>query len=495
MKKIYLGLMAASAVLVACDPIVDGKDWSGETMSESVLSDGIVLKQYDLTAEGEYVESADGNFIEFATNPGKVVDIYYLNADGAEMSLSRGKASGMFELSPSRGSDPVQTVYFRTYEFDGSSVTASKQVTVKVATELAKEMAIICSNAGTKTWMWDLSRPQVWGNFGYTPGTGEDFANSGSGIWWGVATPEELTGQLQHSDTGVATGEESSDATMIFTETGIVKCFDANGNEIRKGSFSIVDYSDENKHVVNDQPWSVGTLHTTPGAILFPFKINGGGTTPTDFDIIRLTADQLVLTYADAGTSSWAEATFWYFTSSSDGEGVVAGYDKTGENWGWDVNAPGGEVWGNMGYTGSTGVDWTTTTDGKWWGVKSEDDFMGQMNHSAAGKATGEESFDAYMTFTPDGQSTVYTADGTALRSGSWSIDYSTASSWKIGNFNLTNGAILWPYEINSGGNIPTTFDLVHLSKEQMVLVYPDGGDFGALGNWGEASFWRFMKK
>jgi hypothetical protein len=28
-----------------------------------------------------------------------------------------------------------------------------------------------------------------------------------------------------------------------------------------------------------------------------------------------------------------------------------------------------------------------------------------------------------------------------------------------------------------------------------MTLVYPDGGDFGSLGSWGEATFWQFKAK
>jgi hypothetical protein len=39
--------------------------------------------------------------------------------------------------------------------------------------------------------------------------------------------------------------------------------------------------------------------------------INGGGTKPTDFDILKLTDNQLVLVYGGNGT--WGEATYWRF--------------------------------------------------------------------------------------------------------------------------------------------------------------------------------------
>ncbi|MBQ0022487.1 MAG: hypothetical protein KBT29_04525 [Prevotellaceae bacterium] len=72
--------------------------------------------------------------------------------------------------------------------------------------------------------------------------------------------------------------------------------------------------------------------------------------------------------------------------------------------------------------------------------------------------------------------------------------DLTTANDWKMGDLYTDAGAILWPYEINSNGNMPTKFDLVYLSPSKMALVYPDGGAFDALGGWGEASFWRFKK-
>ena len=42
---------------------------------------------------------------------------------------------------------------------------------------------------------------------------------------------------------------------------------------------------------------------------------------------------------------------------------------------------------------------------------------------------------------------------------------------------------------------MPTTFEMVYVSGNKMCLVYPDGGDFGGLGNWGEATYWHFKAK
>ena len=40
-----------------------------------------------------------------------------------------------------------------------------------------------------------------------------------------------------------------------------------------------------------------------------------------------------------------------------------------------------------------------------------------------------------------------------------------------------------------------TLFDVVYLTASKMTLVYPDGGAFDGLGNWGEATYWHFKAK
>ena len=93
---------------------------------------------------------------------------------------------------------------------------------------------------------------------------------------------------------------------------------------------------------------------------------------------------------------------------------------------------------------------------------------------------------------TPDGTITRHAGDGSVINSGSFEIDESGKSEWKVGDLKTTAGTILWPYEINSGGNMPTWFEIVYLSGDKMCLVYPDGGSQGA---WGEATFWHFKAK
>ena len=170
------------------------------------------------------------------------------------------------------------------------------------------------TNFDTKDWTWDTEFREdgaVWGNLGYAAG-----ADWTCGIWWG-STPEGLTGQLQHSDTGVATGEESADAKMTFNwKSGKVTCYAADGSEIRSGNYSVTWLGGEPVQPSIDGSqanWAYGTLTTDPGSILFPFQINGGGYKPTDFEIMQLDADHIKLIYAPEGTGSWSEATWWAF--------------------------------------------------------------------------------------------------------------------------------------------------------------------------------------
>ena len=85
-----------------------------------------------------------------------------------------------------------------------------------------------------------------------------------------------------------------------------------------------------------------------------------------------------------------------------------------------------------------------------------------------------------------------YDANGTEIRSGSYEIDLSTADGWKKGTFKTTEGATLFPYEINAGGRYVTDFQIYSISDSHMVLTYPDNGAFSG---WSEGTYWAFKKK
>ncbi len=181
----------------------------------------------------------------------------------------------------------------------------------------------------SKSWTWDVdgylqdgTTPAAWGNMGYTPGTGDTFVNDYNGIWWGCY-PDDLVGQLNHSDTGIATGEESVDAYMTFDwNTNTVTSYDANGNEIRSAKYEISDWGNGEYTVPSAdgsvENWAMGYLDTDAAGILFPFQINGGGTIATHFEILQLDANHLKLVYpypanGELDSGNWTEATWWAF--------------------------------------------------------------------------------------------------------------------------------------------------------------------------------------
>ena len=308
-------MVAAFGLLTACNPSKDDvsmPNYSGITGEQ--LASGLTITQY--SDETYTTQSPDGNYFKFTTNPARVVTIYQLDDEGNRNDLVAGKSNGTFKIVPKRGNPTSQTFYIETRDFDGTLITGSKSANVYVPQELEPSVRWLASDAyGSKTWMWDTEFREdgaVWGNAAYA--AGDDWTG---GIWWGCP-PEDLTGQLKHSDTGVATGEESADAYMTFDwKTATVKSFNGDGTEIRSGKYEIQNWGNGEKTVPTVDGsianWAYGTLHTDAGSILWPFQINGGGTKPTDFEILELTDSKIKLVYAAPGTGGWGEATWWAF--------------------------------------------------------------------------------------------------------------------------------------------------------------------------------------
>lgn len=174
----------------------------------------------------------------------------------------------------------------------------------------------LSDNYSTKVWKWDTefrSDGIVWGNGGYSAGTGYDGAWSG-GIWWG-ATPADLADQLGHSVTGEATGEEDADAYMIIDGTNYtISSYTADGTLIRSGGYSYSDWAFDQTMSSSDgqSNWAYGKLVTDSPAILFPFSINEGGVYANEFEVVSFTDETLQLVY-DKGSGNWGECTWWAF--------------------------------------------------------------------------------------------------------------------------------------------------------------------------------------
>ena len=488
MKKSILLFAVGLGLLTSCDPIKEDGSFDVVKISPEQLLNGAEFSQY---ADAECTTPAeDGNYIKFNIPSVSSVTIYTQQADGSEFVLSRGKAGGVMSLMPRRGSDPNQTVYFRYTNQVGEDVVATKNFYVFVSGELDPAVKILASNDyGEKTWKWDPSITEaVWGNMGYCGGAGSAVGQHGEGQWWGVTSTDDFNGQLGHTEDGTNHGDGDLNAYMVFSEDGILKAYDAAGNVIRSDAFAVENFNPAGE-------WKVGELVTK--AILWPYEINSGGNIPGRYEIVYLTPDKMTLVYPDGGDfgslGSWGEASFWHFYSDSDYNGMAAGYDD-GKSWTWDPDVT-GAVWGNMGYCGGAGSAVGQHGEGQWWGVTSTDEFNGQLGHTEDGTNHGDGDMNAFMTLGTDGTIKRCAADGSVINSGTYEFVPVAGNDWKVAELNTTAGTILWPYEINSGGNMPTTFEVVYLTGSKMTLVYPDGGDFSTLGSWGEASFWHFKAK
>ncbi len=507
-------MVAALGLLTACDPSKDDISTPGNSsLTSEQLANGFSVVQY--SDETYTTQAPDGNYFTFTTSPSRMVTVYQEDEDGNRNVLVSGVANGKFKIVPKRGNPTLQTYFVETRDFNGNTITAKLSAEVFVPSELEPAVRLLASDVyGEKTWTWaeDITDGKVfgsWGNFGYRASDGEGTANSnnmGGGCWW-ACPAADLVGQLGHSDTGVATGEEDPNAYMVFYEDGSIKTFTAGGNQIRSGKFSVEGYTGER----DADGWSLGTLNTTAGSILWPFQINAssdvhdGIVCPTKFEIIKLTSSSLLLTYPNKNNAGWTEATFWSFKSNTDGEGMLS---NNGEKaWTWAEDITDGKVfgsWGNFGYRASDGEGTANSNNmggGCWWACPAAE-LVGQLGHSDTGVATGEEDPNAYMVVnSTTGKITSYTASGTQIRQGNYELVYNGGKrdddGWSLGTLKTTAGTILWPFQINASSDAhdgivcPTEFEVIKLSDSELLLTYPNKNYAG----WTEATFWSFKKK
>lgn len=499
MKKILLTLgIAAGVLFTSCDPLMDKGSFDYENMTAESLLDGATFAQFNQVTDDQgnvsYVPSETGNYIQYNIPNVSAVNIFY-EKNGERKQLSYGRAGGMFYFLPSRGSDPKQTLYFAYINQDGQEVVASRDFTLDVAQALDPSVKILVSNKGHKKWKWmptSTNGGAVWGNGG---GMGEQDGSANiSGAWWGCGVndgdcPDKFSGQTNHAGSRYEEIKGQCDllSYMVFDEDGSITTYSPDGTEITKGTFSIKDY--DNNKVINETTHSRGTLETSEGAILWPFAINTGGTQPTSFQIGYLDTSRMILIYKN-GADDGAECTWWSFMSDDDPEALLASHD-----WHWKPTSTNeGAVWGNGGGMGAQ--DGTGVINGAWWGCgvndgDCNDKFSGQTNH-AGGKYAEFESecySQSYMTFNEDEATvTVYGKDGNQVRQGSFSVDWNPTGT-RMGTLNTSEGAIMWPFAINTEGRMPTEFEIGYLGGDALILIYKNGTDDGA-----ECTWWSFGK-
>ncbi len=490
MKKIIYFSMAAiaGALLVSCNPVVLKGPEASAPVASSELASAFQL-------DGQFADAActipqeDGNYIKFHTSPARTVQVYNFKTDGSKNVLATG-ASGVFNITPRRGQDSQQAFGVSTINQDASVVSFESYVNVFVPADLAPEVKVLTGESGAKAWKWYTIDGACWGNAGYIGDAGHGAnvaAGEIPGKWWGCP-PEDLeTEQIDHTG-GIVYGYGDPNAYMIFNEDGDCISYTADGQVIAKGSYQLKNYDPE-----GSDGYHYGTLVTTDAPILMPFIINTGGQRANEFDVVYVDPNMLSLVCANGnGTWSWSECTWWRFKNASDADAALAGDGERAWTW----NAIDGATWGNAGYIGDPGHGANLAAGeipGKWWGCVPEDLETEQKQH-AGGNAYGYGSSDAYMVFDSiNGTVTSYDESGSKIKSSAYSVDNFDFSTTGYPMGTLTTGAdsgILFPFIINSDGNIASEYEIVYLDGTLMTLIVPNGQ---TAWSWGECTWWRFQ--
>lgn len=286
MKNIALFIFVIVGLMTSCDPICDEKDPGGSITAEQ-------LKNY-CTVTVDQENGVNINHIKVSTTA--PCNVVWNN--GVENKLVPTTDFTMLITGE-------QTVTCTAMNGDGSIVKAEFTVNIQEISKnypVKEQWGLLCGT-GTKTWKWDDSTGQCWGNCGYLSGTGTSMISGNS--WWG-AKASEITDQITKYKYSLDDCNNGN-ATMTLSLNG-AKITKTSGGT---GTFSF-DMSSTTMDAGGDGLWGIGKFTTTGDGILFPVQINTG-TVVSTLDIAALDKDHFVLTYAASGTGSWGEATFWRF--------------------------------------------------------------------------------------------------------------------------------------------------------------------------------------
>lgn len=174
----------------------------------------------------------------------------------------------------------------------GGIVTDEKTVTVTKSDPTAfqePEWQYLTNKAAGKTWVWNPDLAKTWGNGG--------FKGCSDPCWWGQSKTELGATGNDEMTFDLNGGRNLTLKAATTPWAGTTKgTFDLKLNEILKPG------------------WDMGKLTTTNTTVLKGIYVNNGNAVAETFYILKLSADELVLTSPDPGvTGDWGEAWFWFF--------------------------------------------------------------------------------------------------------------------------------------------------------------------------------------
>ncbi|MGA1976370.1 MAG: hypothetical protein ABSG89_00795 [Bacteroidales bacterium] len=185
-----------------------------------------------------------------------------------------------------------------TGETAGGLVYDSATVNVTMSDPTAfqqPQWGYLTNYAVGKTWVWDDRQPYPWGNGG--------FQGCYAPCWWDVSM-SDLAGRGVGSDqmTFDLNGGRHLTLVAATTPTQYVGT--------TQGTFNLT-------FGVTYPGWDVGMLHTTNVTIINGIQPNYGNSVETNFYILKLTTDSLILSAPEPGAGAWGTAWFWMFKPQS----------------------------------------------------------------------------------------------------------------------------------------------------------------------------------
>lgn len=272
-KSLIYSLVAATMLLVACDPAED----------REVLSGAITAEDLNISATPVKVNGKNSNTIE-------------LNSDGVGSLSSWNYGNGVTTSTKAtvmlvlKGAN---NIVFTGLNHDGTTITKTLTVQVDTLINVPAEWGYLCGQ-GEKTWVWDDTQASaVWGNGGYKGNT--------SPGWWKVAL----------ADVNAQTAGEGAGAEMVFAINGSSLTKKKSDNTTVKGSFSF-DMSAKTKDD-GGAIWANGKLKTKNIGVLCGIQPNAGRVPVFEYDILKLDNQKMVLAFPEPGAGSWGTAWFWMF--------------------------------------------------------------------------------------------------------------------------------------------------------------------------------------
>ncbi|SEL42333.1 hypothetical protein [Parapedobacter koreensis] len=260
------------AAFSACEPIEDRMEMSG----------AITAEQLDITATLLQVDGKNSNKVVL-DNKSPVLSSWDYGS-----GVTQRKTDTV--LLVATGENEIR---FTGLNADGTKITKTLTVNVDELTfEVPLEWGYL-TGGSEKTWVWDDTRPAVWGNGGYM--------GDSAPAWWALPI-SDIDGQ--------AAGEGAG-AEMVFSLSGSRLTKVKSSGESQTGSFAF----DMSQIITldNGNVWAKGKLTTRGVTVLCGISPNEGNAPVYEYSILMLDDDHMVLSYSAPGTGAWGEAWFWMF--------------------------------------------------------------------------------------------------------------------------------------------------------------------------------------